>query len=132
MDYSVSIEKEDVGKELWREFEVLERNYMGSLAENLDDKMAEVILLSSPSGNKAPGGGRRSIYGQAPAIESRELLTTLQSKLVNGKIVELEMAEHGFYLDPIFTGLGKGGGYLNRPFVEKGLEKTFVEAGQTL
>lgn len=132
MDYSVETESGEVSRNLQMEFEALRNNFMQSVADTAGEKIAEVIFLSSPTGRLAPGGGKRSDFGQPPAIVSRELVTSLQSRLVDRDEVEVEMAGHGFFLDPVFKGSGKGGGYLERPFIETGLEKAFIEEGKEL
>lgn len=87
------------------------------VAEEAPGEMQRIMLESTPSGRSARGGGQRSAPGEPPAIESRELLTSIQGRVLDRSTAEISMASHAQYLDPVF------GGYLNRPFIERGIEK---------
>lgn len=57
----------------------------------------------------------RSAVGEVPGIESFDLYDSMQGE-AQGKSATLKFAEHAQWLDPVFDG------YLNRPFIEKGIE----------
>jgi hypothetical protein len=115
MDIQVSITPSDIARSLNEEIKPLKAKVLQFLADQAPDEMGAVMLESVPSGKNAPGGGKRSAYGQPPAIETRELLTSLQGRVASENTVEVSMAGHARYLDPVFDG------YLNRPFIEAGV-----------
>jgi hypothetical protein len=110
-------------KELEREMKDVEKEYLSEFADRLPDEIQRVIFASNPSGKPARGGGRHSAQGQPPAIITKELVNSPRAQVVGDDAVELALAGHAFYLDPLFDG-EPGGGYLDRPFIEKAVERT--------
>ena len=114
--------------ELGRSVEEVTAKIVKTIAEDAPGEMQAIMAGSSPSGKPAPGGGKHSAKGQAPAIVTRELFRSLQGKVVSPTEAEILMADHGFYLDPLFEGEPGGGGYLDRPFIELGLNRTIAKS----
>ena len=116
--------------ELEREAKDITADVMKVIAEDAPDEMRQLMLESNPSGktykrtglNYEHGFHQASAEGEAPAIESQELFNSLRGKVLSLDVVEIGMAGHAFYLDPTFND-EPGGGYLNRPFIETGIER---------
>ncbi|MCD9188240.1 MAG: hypothetical protein LUM44_17625 [Pyrinomonadaceae bacterium] len=94
-----------------------------NIADYAPEEIRNLMDLATRTGVKATsakaGSFTRSASGEVPAKDSFELYDSLKAEK-QGNSVVLEMSEHGYFLDPVFD--GENAGYLNRPFVEKGLE----------
>jgi len=100
-----------------------------AIRELKDTTDAEIESILKSIANDAPdeiksmlGYGDRSKEGEPPTNDSFELYRSITANMSGNKEVTFEFAGHAFFLDPTFKGEGKGGGYLNRPFIEKGIE----------
>jgi hypothetical protein len=120
MVFDFEIKTPEIESVLEKEIDEILDDTVQKLADNAPGEMQKVMMLSVPAGNDYKGG-KRSAKGQPPAIDTRELLTSLQGRVSAKHTVEISMAEHAFYLDPIFE--GEGGGYLDRPFIEDSITK---------
>jgi hypothetical protein len=81
--------------------------------------MDSATRTGKPATRKSGDAFTRSAFGEIPAKDSFELYDSLEAK-ADGKTVTLQMAEHGKFLDPLFD----DDEYLNRPFIETGLDNT--------
>jgi len=70
------------------------------------------------------GGGSftRSAVGEVPAKDSFTLYNELSAQMAGERSISLEFPYYVFYLDPLFEDVGEAGGYLQRPFIEQGIE----------
>lgn len=91
-----------------------------------DEAVAEVMKTAAKDAptelRNLLGYGDPSKAGEPPTNDSFELYRSIRAGQSGKREITLEFAPHAFYLDPNFKGQGKGGGYLNRPFIDKGLE----------
>jgi hypothetical protein len=86
-------------------------------------KLMDSATRSGKTGYRAGGGSFiRSAAGEIPAKGSFELYDLLAAEMQGDDSILLTFASHAFYLDPLFEGMGQGAGYLNRPFIEQGIE----------
>lgn len=128
MDFAIQIDisPSDIARSLNEEAKSLKQEVLKFIAEQAPDEMQAVMMESVPTGRPARGGGRHSAEGQPPAIITRELLTSLQGRVVDENTVEIEMAEHAKYLDPVFDG------YLNRSFIQPAIIRTLNNVPKAL
>lgn len=92
---------------------------MKDLAIDAPNEMRSLMDTAQRSGRKAKRTTgepfTRSARGEIPGIESFDLYDSMRGEADKNSLT-LYFAEEAKYLDPVF------GGYLNRPFIEKGLE----------
>lgn len=93
-----------------------------TIADYAPEEMRSLMDSASRSGDtakreKSGNAFSRSAEGEVPAKDSFALYDSIRAEAV-GKTVVLRLAEHAKFLDPVF---GEDE-YLNRPFIEKGLE----------
>lgn len=127
-DLEVEPDLPEIAAELNRSLEDVTAQIIRVIATDAPGEMQELMALSSPSGNPAKGGGHHSAVGEPPAIVTRNLFRSLQGRAISPTEAEIEMAASAFYLDPLFEGQGKGGGYLDRPFIEKGIIRAIAKS----
>lgn len=108
IDLVLTIEPDSFKGEVEREFENLIAEMLGEVAEDAPDHMRSLM------GSKPP-----SKRGEPPARRTNTLYDSIKG---DAKALEIEMAGHAFYLDPIFKG-ETSGGYLNRPFITEGVDR---------
>lgn len=126
MIFELNFDTSDIIREIEQDAEEITSDVIKFIAKEAPGEMQQIMLTSTPRGNPAPKGGFRSAKGQPPAIDTRELLISLQGIVLSSREAEIRMADHGFYLDPFFAD-EPGGGYLDRPFIEKGIENTLSQ-----
>lgn len=128
LDINFSPDAQEIETALEKELSEVTTKLFKTIHDDAPDEMQAVMLRSSPTGNRARGGGFHSAEGQPPAVITKTLLHSLHGVQYDDKSAEIEMAYYGFYLDPIFKGQGKGGGYLNRPFIEVAIDTVLNKA----
>lgn len=87
-------------------------------------QMRDSMNSGTPSGKQYARPGRvhtASSKGEVPAIDSSELFYSIK-----GDKDTITMAEHAFYLDPIFE--DEGGGDLDRPFISDAIDESLIKA----
>lgn len=114
---NISAEIEDFERELQIGLAFAEKELISELVEVAPVEMRELFSDNPPSA-----------IGSPPANRTKGLYYSLGA---NGDD-SIVMAEHAFYLDPVFEGQGKGGGWANRPFIEKGLDQALVKIAKPL
>lgn len=117
---------------LEKEMSDFTRAVFKTIHDEAPDEMQAVMLKSNPSGKPARTGGLHSAEGQPPAIITKTLLHSLNGVQYDEHSAAIEMEYYGFYLDPLFKGQGKGGGYLNRPFIQIPVETVLNKKIPTL
>lgn len=127
IEIDIDPEIQRVKTELKQSVEEVTGRLLRAIAQDAPAEMQELMATSAPSGNPARGGGKHSAKGQPPAIVTRELFNSLSAIADGYESVQINMAAHAFYLDPVFEGAGDGGGYLNRPFIVEGIERALAK-----
>lgn len=94
--------------EIKTDVEELTRSILKDVVRLAPDEMRNLMTDNPPS-----------LRGNAPAKVTRELFDSIEGDEQN---LEISMAGHALFLDPIFEGLPSGG-YLNRPFIERGIAR---------
>lgn len=96
------------------------------LAEFAPAEMRQLMDTATRTGKTGyrKGGGKftRSARGEVPAMDSFDLYHSITAR-AEGMDVIITFAEEAKYLDPVFEGMGNAGGYLRRPFIERGLDE---------
>ncbi len=121
----------DLKRELNAAARDLEKDFLKNLVEDAAGEMQRIMLDSTPTGNPASGGGKHSAVGEPPAIVTRELLTGTRG-FMRGDDPVIEFPEQALYLDPVFEDLDEAGGYLNRPFINEGINNALNRQPQNL
>ena len=106
----ISITPADLTAGLETDIQAATRRLLKELAPEIEQSVKRAVDNPSPSSR-----------GNAPGKRSGELYDSPQATAFDDYI-ELQLAEHAFYLDPIFEGQGKGGGWANRPFIAPSID----------
>lgn len=111
----INIEDADVLREVQRSIEEVTGKLIKQVAEGFPEETRALMPEGGVSGK-----------GESPHQQSKKLARSLKATPVLPNALEIEVAEHGFYLDPLFK--EDGGGQLNRPFIERGIDRSLAKS----
>ena len=97
---------QSVVRDLEKSVEEISAEIMKEIAGGAPDAMRSLMQ-----------SGGVSKKGEPPRRQSGELADTIEAQVIGSSSVEISFANHAQYLDPVF------GGYLNRPFIERGIDQ---------
>lgn len=103
----------ELAKEIAKDVEELARSVIKEVV-----RTAPALMKGAMSDNPP------SLRGHAPAKVTGELFNSIEG---DEESLEISMAFHAFYLDPVFEGEPGGGGYLDRPFILPAIAKSLEE-----
>lgn len=95
-----------VVRSLEKDIEEASAFLMKEIAEDAPDAMRSLMI-----------SGGVSKKGEPPRRQSEELANSIEGQVVSSSSVQISMANHAQWLDPVF------GGYLHRPFIERGIDQ---------